>query len=274
MMRKDVFSLYAFVRKADNFVDSIPQDINGFYEFKENYQQAVKGKKTDDIVIDSFIELANRKKFDPAWTDAFLESMESDITKDSYESIQSVIDYMYGSAEVIGLYMAKIMNLPDQALYHARYLGRAMQYVNFIRDIAEDLTLNRIYMPANEMRDYGITKLNYGYVKKIPGQFTHFIRKQIQYYIYWQNIAEDGFKYIPRRYLIPIKTASEMYLWTAIQIYDCPFIIFQKQLKPRISNILSSIIQNLINPKSSKMNDYFLRLCPFQSENFPTKSFL
>ena len=63
-IKKDVFSLYGFVRKADNFVDSIPQDINGFYEFKDKYYDAINGKKTDDIVIDSFVNLMNKKDFD------------------------------------------------------------------------------------------------------------------------------------------------------------------------------------------------------------------
>lgn len=252
LMRKDVFSLYAFVRKADNFVDSIPQNSSGFYDFKKKYQQAINGKETDDIVINSFVELAHRKSFDPAWTDVFLASMESDITTTHYKSIDEVIDYMYGSAEVIGLFMAKIMNLPTQALFHARYLGRAMQYVNFIRDIAEDITLNRIYMPADELKEYGISQLDYEYVKTIPLQFTHFIRKQLHYFARWQQRAEKGFSFIPKRYLIPIKTASEMYIWTAEQIYNNPFLVFKKQLKPHMSNILSSLIQNAINPQSSQ----------------------
>lgn len=261
-MRKDVFSLYAFVRKADNLVDSIPQQINEFYEFKEKYQNAINGKQTNDIVIDSFVELANRKSFDPSWTEAFLYSMESDIITNRYKTINSVIEYMYGSAEVIGLYMAKIMNLPEQTLYHARHLGRAMQYVNFIRDIAEDLTLNRVYMPLNEMKAAGINKLDYEQVKTIPNKFIQFIRKQLQYYSHWQQIAEQGFKYIPKRYLIPIKTASEMYNWTAEQIYNHPFIVFHKQLKPHISNIISSMLQNIIDPHSQKRNTSLPTLKP------------
>ena len=76
-LRKDVFTLYGFVRKADNYVDSIPQDINGFYEFKEKYYNAINGNKTNDIVIDSFVKLAIKKHFNPEWTEAFLNSMES-----------------------------------------------------------------------------------------------------------------------------------------------------------------------------------------------------
>jgi phytoene synthase len=250
-LKKDVFSLYGFVRKADNLVDAIPTDIEGFYDFKEKYYSAINGKKTNDIVINSFVELAERKRFNPEWTDAFLNSMESDITKSRYKSIDETINYMYGSAEVIGLYMAKIMSLPDEALYHAKYLGRSMQYINFIRDIAEDLTLNRIYMPEKEMEKFGINKLEYEYVKKIPEKFIIFIHNQLRYYCQWQRIAEEGYKYIPKRYLIPIKTASEMYKWTANQIYNDPFVIYCKKVKPMIKQIITTTFLNIVDSKKS-----------------------
>jgi len=91
-MKKDVFALYGFVRKADNFVDSIPQDVNGFHEFKDKYYKAINGNETNDIIVNSFVKLAEKKKFDPEWTDAFLNSMESDIKKSRYETIDETID--------------------------------------------------------------------------------------------------------------------------------------------------------------------------------------
>ena len=259
-MKKDVFALYGFVRKADNYVDSIPQDVNGFYEFKEKYYKALNGTETNDIVIDSFIRLSEKKKFNPEWTDAFLNSMESDIKKSSYDTIEETIEYMYGSAEVIGLYMAKIMNLSDEALYYSKYLGRSMQYINFIRDIAEDLKLGRVYMPGNEMKKYGVIKLNYDYVKTNPENFSNFIHNQLKYYCKWQKIAEEGYRYIPNRYLIPVKTASEMYNWTAEQIYNNPFIIYHTKVKPQISKIFSATLINIIDPKSQKKRGKLLTL--------------
>jgi len=260
-MKKDVFALYGFVRKADNFVDSIPQDVNGFYEFREKYNKAISGQKIDDIVIDSFVNLANKKNFDPEWTEAFLNSMESDIKKSSYDSIEETIDYMYGSAEVIGLYMAKIMDLPDEALYYAKHLGRSMQYINFIRDIADDLKLGRIYLPGNEMKKIGIIRLDHEFVKTIPEKFKEFIHKQLEYYCKWQKIAEEGYNFIPKRYLIPVKTASEMYNWTAEQIYDNPFIVYQTKVKPQISQIISTTLMNIIDPRSKKRHGKLLNIC-------------
>jgi len=250
--KRDVFTLYGFVRKADNFVDSIPQDINGFYNFKEKYYEALNGKITNNIIIDSFVKLAEKNNFNPEWTDAFLNSMENDIKKSYYKNLSETIDYMYGSAEVIGLYMAKIMNLKEEAFIYAKYLGRSMQYINFIRDIAEDIKLGRVYLPTNDMKQFGIKSLNYDYVKNIPEKFTSFIRLQLSYYSKWQQKSEKGYKYIPKRYLIPVKTASEMYNWTAEQIYNNPFVIYQKKVKPQISQIISTTIMNVIDPRSHK----------------------
>ncbi|MBN1861420.1 MAG: squalene/phytoene synthase family protein, partial [Candidatus Thermoplasmatota archaeon] len=85
-IRREVFILYGFVRKTDNYVDVIPQDRNGFYEFKEKYYQAKQGKETGDIVIDSFVRLAEKKGFQDEWIEAFFHSMELDLTKKRYET--------------------------------------------------------------------------------------------------------------------------------------------------------------------------------------------
>ena len=80
-IRREVFILYGFVRKTDNFVDVMPQDREGFYEFKKKYYEAKAGKETGDIVVDSFVRLAQVKGFDDAWIEAFFYSMELDLNK-------------------------------------------------------------------------------------------------------------------------------------------------------------------------------------------------
>lgn len=259
-IKKEVFELYAFVRKADNLVDSTPQNIQGFYDFKENYYRAKQGEETNDIVINAFVELADKKRFDPRWTDAFLESMEMDITKDKYKTLDETLKYIYGSAEVIGLYMAKIMNLPEESYYHAKYLGRAMQYINFIRDISEDIYLGRMYFPEEDLEKYGLKTLKQEETEKNPTNFRNFINEQLQRYLLWQNIAEQGYRYIPKRYLIPVKTASEMYNWTAGQILKNPFMVYSNKIKPMLKQIIKTTLLNIIDPKKSnhkiKQNEF------------------
>jgi phytoene synthase len=254
IIRKDVFTLYAFVRKTDDYVDSIPQDINGFYKFKNLYYKALKGENTGNVIIDSFIDMQKRKTIKQKWVDAFLNSMENDITKKSYETLDETIQYMYGSAEVIGLMMAKILKLDERSFDYARYLGRSMQYINFIRDILEDNTLGRKYLPNSELKKYGLESLDYDHVIKNRLSFNNFIRGQIEYYINWLRKAEEGFKFIPKRFLIPIKTASEMYYWTALNIYNEPFLVFSKKIKPNICKIVSTIVMNIVENKNIKYN--------------------
>jgi phytoene synthase len=251
-LKKDVFTLYGFVRKADDLVDNIPQNIQGFYDFKENYYKALNGLKTNDIVIDSFVKLLNKKNFNPKWVDSFLKSMEMDIIKTKYKTTKETLEYIYGSAEVIGLMMAKIMDLPKKSHYYAKILGRAMQYINFIRDIAEDIKLGRIYFPSVELKKYGILTLEYQHIKDNPEKFINFIHHQLKTYYDWQKTAESGFKHIPKRYLIPVKTASEMYNWTAEQIHQNPLIIYEKKIKPMVSKIIKTTILNLIEPRNPK----------------------
>ena len=258
-IRQEVFILYGFVRKTDNFVDIIPQDYNGFYLFKDKYYQAKNGKKTGDVVIDSFVQLAQQKGFEDEWVDAFLHSMEFDLKKTQYETLDEVLEYIYGSAEVIGLMMAKIIGLPKESLEHAKYLGRAMQYINFIRDIAEDLELGRVYFPQTDLRQHGLDNLSFEHVKLHTEQFRHFIQTQLDRYCHWQKYAEQGYRFIPKRYLISIKTASEMYHWTGEQIAHHPLIVYECKVKPMISKIILTVFSNLIDTMGKKFSTSFCR---------------
>jgi len=251
-VRNDVFVLYGFVRRADDLVDILPQNQAGFYKFKKNYEQAEQGTKTGDVVIDSFTELAQRKNFDPKWTQAFLDSMEMDLTKKTYYTLDETLEYVYGAAEVMGLYMVNILDLNKKAYPYARYLGRAMQCINAIRDIAEDLEFGRSYIPLTDLEQYELKSLDYYYTKQNPQRFSQFIKGQISRYCHWQEIAEKGNRYIPKRYLISVKTASDMYNWTAKQILKNPFVVYQWKVQPLVIKILTTVLTNIIDTTNQK----------------------
>lgn len=253
-VKEDVFKLYSFVRVADDLVDRVPQDKDGFYAFKQMYEDALKGKTTGDVVIDSFVELSNRKGFDTRWTEAFFRSMEMDLHKNRYETLEELDEYLYGSAEVIGLFMSRILGLPDRTHAHARMLGKAMQFINFIRDIDEDHTLGRVYFPRKELSRYGLADLSENEALSKRKEFKAFIRSQVKLWRTWQKEAEHGFRFIPRRYLLPIKTASDMYKLTALRISLNPFIIFRKKVKPATYVVVMSYVWNRIRPRMSAMN--------------------
>lgn len=241
-VRDDVFVLYAFVRVADDLVDSVPQRTREFLDFKKKFQLAWT-KEIGDEVIDNFVNMAKRVGIEKKWVEAFLEAMESDTRNASFKTMSELEKYIYGSANVIGLMMAKIMHLKDEALDLAAQLGKSMQFVNFIRDVEEDNGLGRTYFPVSELQKYGLVSLKRDEVMAKKDNFDKFCRAQIQTYFEWEKEAEKGFKFLPKRYKIPIMTANLMYKWTAMQIQRNPTIVFEKKVKPGVARILWQILK-------------------------------
>ncbi len=247
--RVKISILYAFVRTADNMVDTRPQKRSEYARFKKAFWKSLKGKPSGDSVIDSFACLVRGLKMDSMWVDAFFKSMEMDLDGKRYRSINDLNTYLYGSCEVIGLMMAKILGLPSQSYSSSKYLGKGMQYINFIRDIHEDTKdLRRSYFPESEMKSFGISGLDLASANRNPEAFKRFVRMQIDRYMEWMERGAEGYKYIPRKYLVPIKTASDMYIWTAKRIYDDPFIVFKEKVKPSSLRIKLVGIQNRMVP--------------------------
>lgn len=242
-VRDDVYLLYGFVRVADNYVDQIPQDGAGFEAFVSRYNAAMAGTPADDPIIDGFVELSHRREFDPAWTDAFLHSMRMDLHKKRHVTLPESLEYIYGSAEVIGLFMARVMGLEEAAYHPAMMLGRAMQFINFIRDVAEDNSLGRIYLPISEC---ALDSLEEAETRAKPDVFRDFIHQQLARYMTWQTEAEAGYPLIPRRYRIPVKTAGDMYKWTGQTIAADPFVIYQRKVKPARARIVFAGLLNTV----------------------------
>ncbi len=242
-VRDDVFVLYGFVRTADNYVDAVPQDAAGFRSFRERYDRAVRGQKSGDVIVDSFVELMRRTSIERVWVDAFLDAMAADLKKNRYATIDETIAYMYGSAEVVGLFMCAILGLPERLHDQAKLLGRSMQIINFVRDIAEDNEFDRTYLPIDETR---LPDLNEASASADPDEFRDFITRQLARYAEWRRSANGAFAAIPRRYMVPIKTAAEMYDWTAERIRRDPFIVYRKKVKPSRLRIFSRVLANTL----------------------------
>jgi len=246
-IRKEVTQLYNFVRIADDYVDAVPQDTKGFMNFKDEYYRVLSGEKSDNTVITDFVDLSQRKQFKNEWVDAFLYSMEMDTRKSTYENLDELNTYLYGSAEVIGLMMNRVMNVSQAADDSARYLGKAMQFINFIRDIDEDLDLKRTYFPVKDLESFDLSGLTRGEARRKPKQFKSFVRSQIHLYFKWQKRAELGFEFIPKNMRIAVKTASDMYMWTAKEIYKNPFIVYDLKIKPTWPKVILNGLKNMLN---------------------------
>jgi phytoene synthase len=128
-------------------------------------------------------------------------------------------------------------------------LGRAMQYINFIRDLDEDRGLGRRYLPVAGTALEGLVGpagLEAETARRHPQAFTAFLQHHLGLYEGWQAEAEAGYRYIPRRFLIPVKTAADMYNWTARRIRADPLLVFRRKAKPSRGRILLRVAANAL----------------------------
>jgi phytoene synthase len=117
-----------------------------------------------------------------------------------------------------------------------------MQYINFIRDVDEDVELGRCYFPQSELVKYGLVELTYKCAYTHPATYREFIEAQLAYYNQWQTEAIKGFKYIPYGQRIALRTAVDMYNWTANKLAQDPFIVFDKKVKPSKYRVVARAI--------------------------------
>ncbi len=153
-LRTPIFNVYGFVRLADEIVDTFHGHDKPFLlqQFREQTYDALERRISLNPILNSFQQTVHQYKIDLQLIDAFFKSMESDLTQNVYDR-QGYEEYIYGSAEVVGLMCLYVFCEGDQAAFHslkepARALGAAFQKVNFLRDIKADFTdLSRMYFP-------------------------------------------------------------------------------------------------------------------------------
>ncbi|MBL7971406.1 MAG: phytoene/squalene synthase family protein [Prolixibacteraceae bacterium] len=150
--REGIYSIYGFVRYADEIVDTFfDQDQRTiFEEFRQETFKAIDRKFSINPIIDSFQMAVRKYNIDRELIEAFLLSMEMDLNYEEY-SPELLQKYIYGSAEVVGLMCLRVFYVGEPEKYDelvapARKLGEAFQKVNFLRDIQEDFSeKGRIY---------------------------------------------------------------------------------------------------------------------------------
>lgn len=245
-----VTTIYGFVRIADDFVDQVPPQVNEFKKIvKQTWQCFDKPfapqTKNEKIIVD-FVDLAKKNGIPKLWVHAFFESMKNDIPSKnksvSYQNYQDLEKYIYGSAEVIGIMMCKILDLPSEAYVSAKQQGAAMQLINFIRDLNEDCQFGRSYLASFQKNP----KHNLCDFKKQPTnnlEFYTFIKSALKKYYLIQKQAEAGYHFIPYRYRVPIVTAAKLYEWTAKKIESNPEIVFEKKVKPSKLLVLATLVK-------------------------------
>jgi len=154
-IQKDIYAIYGFVRFADEIVDTFHDFEKEVLldEFENDLYKAIERGISLNPILNSFQEVVHKNNIEKGLIDHFMKSMRADLFKSEYQSIEEYEDYIYGSADVVGLMCLKVFVQGDQNKYDelkgpAMKLGSAFQKVNFLRDIKDDTEdLHRSYFP-------------------------------------------------------------------------------------------------------------------------------
>ncbi|MET8201728.1 phytoene/squalene synthase family protein [Micromonospora taraxaci] len=163
--RRHVHALYGFTRYADEIVDrteDLPQVERAALldDWASRFMSGLHGAPVDDPLLPAVLHTIAVFDLDRDDFASFLKSMAMDLTVTAYPTYDHLLDYMEGSAAVIGTMMLPILGSSDPAAARepARQLGFAFQLTNFIRDVAEDLDRGRTYLPDEDLAKFGVTR--------------------------------------------------------------------------------------------------------------------
>jgi phytoene/squalene synthetase len=154
-IQKDIYAIYGFVRFADEIVDTFHDYDKEVLldEFENDLYKAIDRGISLNPILNAFQEVVNKHDIQTDLIDHFMKSMRADLYKTEYQSVKEYKDYIYGSADVVGLMCLKVFVQGDQKRYDelkdpAMKLGSAFQKVNFLRDLKDDTEhLQRSYFP-------------------------------------------------------------------------------------------------------------------------------
>ena len=238
--RPHVHALYGFARYADEIVDDLTstlthqEKVDALQRWSEQLLQDISNGKSNDHVGRALVDTVQRFNIPIAYFEAFLHSMAMDLTVTQYETYDDLLEYVYGSAAVIGLQMVHVLGTAEgktsEALVPAEKLGIAFQLANFIRDVGEDLERGRVYLPMAELRSYGVSR-DMLERRSLTPQIIEALKFQIGRVRDLQNEANLGINLLSPDSQACIRAASELYCGIVDEVEKIDYQVFTTRAK-------------------------------------------
>ena len=235
--RPFVHALYGFARYADEIVDDLNSTLsdeekaNALKLWGEGVLADIKTGKSHDHIGAALVDTVKRFDIPIAYFEAFLKSMTMDLTVTEYHTYEDLLEYVYGSAAVIGLQMVPILGVLNPDAYEAaEKLGIAFQLANFIRDVGEDLERGRVYLPITELQASGVTREMLE-ARILTPEIKAALQFQISRVRELQRQATPGIAMLAPESRACIEAASELYCGIVDEVEKINYEIFTKRAK-------------------------------------------
>lgn len=238
--RPHVHALYGFARYADEIVDDLASTLTpaeksyALRRWSDQLLHDISNGRSHDHIGRALVDTVQRFRIPISYFEAFLHSMAMDLTVTSYDKYEDLMEYVYGSAAVIGLQMVHVLGtLEDkksEALIPAEKLGIAFQLANFIRDVGEDLDRGRVYLPMQELKQHGVSREMLE-KKVLTPQIIEALKFQINRVRTLQAEAEIGIDLLSPEARPCIRAASELYCGIVDEVEKIDYNVFEKRAK-------------------------------------------
>jgi phytoene synthase len=235
--RPYVHALYGFARYADEIVDDLASTLSPqekaevLRTWSSGVLADLKAGTSTDHIGRALVDTAKKFNIPHQHFVDFLHSMEMDLTVTEYRTYEDLLEYVYGSAAVIGLEMVPILGYSNEAAFDAaQKLGIAFQLANFIRDVGEDLDRGRVYLPLDELERFGVDRAMLERRVLTP-EIVEALKFQIARVRTLQSEAAVGIGYLDKESRPCIRAASELYCGIVDEVEAIGYDIFNKRAK-------------------------------------------
>lgn len=260
------YALYGFCRYADNLVDnprnrSVSELIAEIKYLSEEIRIAYRTGESEHPVIHPFILVAKKYGIPIEYPLDLLKGVQMDLTQTRYETFEDLYLFCYRVAGVVGLMMTHVLGYKNErAFRYAEDLGIAMQLTNILRDIQEDKEMGRIYLPLDELKQFGVSQRDI-IEENMSVNMRKMMKFQIQRAHRYYETAALGVPMLERKSQFAIYSASKIYRGILLKIearnYN-PFLgrVFVSQ-KKKIGILLQEIFRTRLLPRNM-LNSAFL----------------
>jgi phytoene synthase len=220
--QRSIFAIYGLCRYLDNLVDDYVdlidfEEINvdevdsKLNEFKIALKDVYDGKPSNDPILTAFADTLETYHIPIDLPYLLIDGVRTDLVKNRFNNFQELYDYSYKVASVVGLMTSKVFGYThNEALEYAVDLGIAMQLTNILRDVGEDLERNRIYLPLDEMKRFGVTEESL-FDHQYTENFYDLMKFQIERARAYYQKADKGIEMLSKDSRLPVYLARYNY---------------------------------------------------------------
>lgn len=236
--QRSIFAIYGLCRYLDDLVDEAEDLIlkkkiseldvvEKLDAFKNKLVDTYRGAEQDDPILIAFSDTLELYKIPFDLPLQLMDGVKTDLIKNRYQNFNELYDYSYKVASVVGLMTSEVFGYSNpKAVEHAVDLGIAMQLTNILRDVGEDLERDRIYLPRDELDEFGVSERDlFNHI--LNDRFIEFMKFQIKRANEYYKSSDKGIAMLSRDSRLPVCLARENYSRILSKIEENNFNVYQ-----------------------------------------------